>query len=171
MSASPNARPMTIEEFERLPDKDGIQELLDGEVVEMAPPKLRHTCIVQNVEAVFLRYLHRRRVFTEAGFLMGRRHCLQPDVAVIHPGQMIERGWYAGAPVIAVEVASRGNTPDELELKKDLYLAKGATEVWMVYDKTRSVMVHTEAGASRYKDRFRSAALDAEIDVSEIFRD
>jgi hypothetical protein len=43
MSALPTSRPLTLEEFDQLPEKDGIQELLDGEVVQMAPPKRRHS--------------------------------------------------------------------------------------------------------------------------------
>ena len=167
MSALPNASPMTLEEFERLPDTDGIQELLDGEVVAMPPPKRRHSRIVQNVEAILLRYLDRSRVWTETGFLIGRQ-CPQPDVAVIHPDQGEERGWFAGAPMIAVEVASRGNTPDELEFKKDLYLAQGSQEVWIVYDKTRTVVVHRASGAATYKDHFASVALHHEVSVPDI---
>lgn len=167
MSALPNARLMTLDEFERLPDSEGIQELLDGEVIEMPPPKRRHCRIVQNVEAILLRRLDRSRVWTETGFLIGE-HCPQPDVAVVHPDQGEQRGWFAGAPIIAVEVASRGNTPDELEFKKDLYLAQGSAEVWMVYDKTRTVVVHTSSGSATYRDRFLSAVLDCELSVPEM---
>lgn len=167
MSAYPNARPITLEEFERLPDKDGIQELLDGEVVEMPPPKRRHSRIVQNVETILLRRLDRSRVWTETGFLIGRQ-CPQPDVAVIHVDQGEERGWFAKSPMIAVEVASRGNTPDELEFKKDLYLANGCHEVWIVYDKTRTVVVHTASGSETYSDQFNSGALNNSVSVPEI---
>jgi Uma2 family endonuclease len=49
---------------------------------------------------------------------------------------MSTRGWNGAgilAPLlIAIEVASRGNTPDELEFKKELYLAHGDREVWIV---------------------------------------
>ena len=83
----------------------------------------------------------------------------------------MERGWYAGAPLIAIEVASRGNTPNELEFKKELYLAHGAREVWIVYDKTRTIEWYGPGGRNHtYRAPFHSAELDAGIDPGEIFR-
>ena len=170
MSALPNPRPVTIEEFELLPDIDGIQELLDGEVVERPPSKQRHSALVKRIQKILERYLHESRIWTETGFLIGG-HCPQPDVAVTHPDQMMERGWYAGAPLIAIEVASRGNTPNELEFKKELYLAHGAREVWIVYDKTRTIEWYGSCGRNHtYHAPFHSAPLDAAIDPGEIFR-
>ena len=122
MSALPSTRPVTLDDFERLPDTDGIQELLDGVVIEMPPPKLRHSALVKRMAKILERDLPESRVWAETGFVIGP-HCVQPDVAVIHSGQANERGWFQGAPLVAIEVASRGNTPKELERKKDLYLA------------------------------------------------
>lgn len=39
---------------------------------------------------------------------------------------------YTVAPEICVEIVSPGNTQQEIEHKVDLYLAKGALEVWVV---------------------------------------
>lgn len=169
MSALPNVRRISVEEFEHLPEFDGIQELLDGEVVEMPPPKQRHSQIVRAIETILLRHLDRSRVWLETGFLIGE-HCPQPDLAVIHPGQGLERGWYAGAPLIAVEVASRGNTPDELAFKKELYLARGAQEVWIVHDKTRTVERFSHTGENQtHRGSFYCAPLGADIDLGEVF--
>ena len=153
MSALPTAHRITIDEFEGLPENDGIQELLDGEVVEMPPPKQRHSALVKLIVKVLNRHVDESRIWTETGFLIGG-HCPQPDVAVTHVDQAIERGWYSGAPLIAIEVASRGNTPDELEFKKELYLAYGAREVWIVYDKTQTIEWYGPGGLGR---TFRTA--------------
>ena len=168
MSALPTSRPVTIEELEQMPTKDGIQELLDGVVIETPPPKRHHSQIVKRVARILERHIEEGRVWTETGFLIGR-HCPQPDVAVIHPDQGTSRGWFAGAPMIAVEVASRGNTPDELEWKKELYLANGAQEVWIVYDKTRSVVLHAGPEAVRHEDSMVSPALRTTVEISEFF--
>jgi Uma2 family endonuclease len=69
--------------------------------------------LVKRIVKILNRHIDESRTSTETGFLIGRR-CPQPDIAVIHVDQKIERGWYSGAPLIAIEVASRGNTPDEL---------------------------------------------------------
>lgn len=112
-----SALQVTIEDFEQVPDKDGIQELLDGVIVESPPPKQGHSWIVKRIARILERHIDADRIWTESGFLIGP-HCPQPDIAVIHPEQPLSRGWFAGAPLIAVEVASRGNTPDELEWKR-----------------------------------------------------
>ncbi len=169
MSALATPRPITIEEFELLPEVDGIQELLDGEVVEMPPPKHRHSVLVKRIVKILNRHIDESRTWSETGFLIGR-HCPQPDIAVIHVDQEMERGWYSGAPLIAIEVASRGNTPEELEFKKELYLAHGAREVWIVYDKTRTVEWYGPGGVNRtLRTSFQSPELDAEVDPAEIF--
>ena len=63
MSALPAAPAVTVEEFESMPEVDGIQELLDGIVVEIPPPKRRHTEICRAVEAALLRHVDRSRVW------------------------------------------------------------------------------------------------------------
>jgi Uma2 family endonuclease len=161
-------RLVTLDEFEQLPDIDGIQELLDGVAVETPPPKVRHSELVKRTAQILQRRLSESRVWTGTGFVIGP-HCVQPDAVVIHPDQGEDRGWYAGAPLVAIEVASRGNAPKELERKKDLYLANGAQEVWIVYDKTRSVVVHAGSDAVRCLGRFLSHALGVEISASDIF--
>jgi len=59
----------------------------------------------------------------------------------------IENDWKQGAPMLAIEIASRGNTPEELERKRVLYLAHGAAEVWIIYPKTRTMLVSRQDGS------------------------
>jgi Uma2 family endonuclease len=159
---------VTLDDFEQLPDTEGIQELFGGVVVETPPPKLRHSALVKRITKILERHLPKSRVWAETGFVIGL-NCVQPDVAVIHRDQGRDRGWYDGAPLVAIEVASRGNTPEDLEWKKDLYLANGAQEVWIVYDKTRSVVVHADSGSVRCRGLFFSHALGVEVSAPEIF--
>ncbi len=52
---------------------------------------------------------------------------------------------YQKAPEICVEVSSPRNSKREIEHKIELYLAKGALEVWVVNDK-KAVSIHTHTG-------------------------
>ena len=166
----PTATLLTLDQFERLPDTDGIQELLDGELIEMPPPKRRHSELCKNLEGLLRRVLDSSRIWLETGFSIAG-HCPQPDVAVIFPDHGMDRGWFAEAPMVAIEVASRGNTPEQLEWKKELYLAHGAQEVWLVYDKTRTVVVHRPDGqAITYKADFQSLPLKTLIDFDAVFQ-
>ncbi len=104
------------------------------------------------------RRLKRNRAWLSNGFVISE-HYLQPDVSVSFPNQAIHRGWRSSAP-----------TPNQLEPKKDLYLANGAHEVWLVYDQTQTTRVHHPGGrAIRYTDRFVSHALETEISIKEVF--
>ncbi len=60
------------------------------------------------------------------------------DVAWASDDFMAEHGEvtpYEKAPEICVEVVSPSNTKEEIKTKVELYLAKGALEVWVVNDK------------------------------------
>lgn len=165
----PDDGPVTLEEFERLHNFDGVQELLEGIVVVLPPPKQRHSLLVKRVARILERHLPDSRIWIETGFAIGR-HCPQPDVAVIHDGQTMERGWYAGAPAIAIEIASKGNSPEELAFKKELYLANGAREVWIVFDRTRTVEVYGPDGSGRtYRESFHSNEAGGEMPLAELF--
>jgi Uma2 family endonuclease len=52
---------------------------------------------------------------------------------------------YPKAPEICVEIVSPSNSKIEINQKIDLYLAKGAHEVWIVYD-LNTIEFYTHAG-------------------------
>ena len=52
---------------------------------------------------------------------------------------------YPKAPEICVEIASPSNSIIEISTKVDLYLAKGACEVWIVYDLDK-IDIYTNIG-------------------------
>lgn len=52
---------------------------------------------------------------------------------------------YPKAPEICVEVVSPSNTKEEIEHKVELYLAKGALEVWVV-NSDKEITYYTPAG-------------------------
>ncbi|MEO8130927.1 MAG: Uma2 family endonuclease, partial [Bryobacteraceae bacterium] len=68
---------------------------------------------------------------------------LIPDVSATWPDQRIANDYYQGAPMIAIEVESPGNTAEELDRKVFAYLKNGAGEVWLVYPRTNSMLVHS----------------------------
>ncbi len=52
---------------------------------------------------------------------------------------------YPKAPEICIEITSPSNAPAEIEHKIELYLAKGALEVWVV-DQNEELVVHSHVG-------------------------
>jgi Uma2 family endonuclease len=139
---------LTFAEFERLPDSPGKRELLDGAIIEMPPPKLRHSKIQKRIEVRLTPYALARRlgeVYTEAGFKLGERHWVQPDVSLVSPEQDAAsdpEGYFEGAPRLAIEVISEANTAESVDRKIEKYFAYGGEEVWVFYPKTRRVWVY-----------------------------
>lgn len=140
---------MTFEEFEALPETVERLELLEGELVRMPPAELLHMDIVH---ALFLllkaSFRGPGKVYMETGYLLTAdpRSWVQPDVSITHPDQ--PRGkYYQGAPRIAFEVVSDGNTASGLQKKVRLYLQHGAAEVWLIYPELREAWLY-RAGSS-----------------------
>ena len=100
---------LTFEEFERLPDRPGKQELVGGELIEMPPADLKHNRsshrIYKRLDAALERAhvrgeaLELGEAFHEMGYLLLGRSWLQPDVSVTHAGQT-EGKYFEGAPAI-----------------------------------------------------------------------
>jgi len=145
---------LTFEEFEKYQD-DGLKhELIEGEHITLPPPKRPHTRVQQALQDALRPYVREHRlgeVHIEAGFRLSPRTWLQPDESFVRLTQ-IQRGdpneYYEDAPALAIEVASESNTAAQLDLKMELYFARGAEEVWIVYPKTSRVRAHFPDGHS-----------------------
>jgi len=70
------------------------------------------------------------------------------DVVWASTNFMTEFGYdtpYKKAPELCVEIVSSSNSKKEMKQKTELYLAKGAQEVWVVYENT-SIDIFTHTG-------------------------
>src|SRR5450432_2357282 len=122
------AKPMTFAEFENLPESPGKRELLDGELIELPPAKQKHLIIQHRIAEVLRRYLAGRGLgvvngvvngvaYIEAGFYLAAGHWVQPDVSIVLNEQISRSdpdGYLEGAPALAVEVISPGNTAESV---------------------------------------------------------
>ena len=72
------------------------------------------------------------------------------------------------APEICVEIWSPSNTPEELSLKRQLYIAKGALEVWLCDDAGALAVLHALADNRESLARYRALpdALAAGVSAS-----
>ena len=149
---------LTADEFFHLySHRDGRYELVDGEVVEMAPVRRRHGRTAMNIGAAFHNYCRHTGVGwseVEVGYRVrsGPDTVRGPDVSLVlseHPEEdEQEIGYVTGAPDIAVEVVSPSNTAAEMERKVREYLAAGSQRVWVAYTSSRSVAVHRADGTA-----------------------
>jgi Uma2 family endonuclease len=160
---------VSFTEFEQMPDEPGKQELIDGEVIYLPPPKLRHTELVIRLLDLFRTAFSNARVLPEAGYRIGGGW-LQPDLSVTWPDQRRDTDYLIGGPMFAIEVLSPSNTADYVERKLALYLSEGAGEVWVVNDRRKSVTVYYEDRVVRLsaKDTYTSRLATVTVSVAEL---
>ena len=76
-----------------------------------------------------------------------------PDVFYVAPERVPDEGapeaFWSVAPDLAVEVVSSSETAGDVREKARDYLAAGTPLVWVVYPRTREVVVHTPDGLAR----------------------
>jgi Uma2 family endonuclease len=141
---------LTEEEFLALPQSAGKQELINGELIDLPPATDSHDELARRIEELLRTVLHGSRIWKESAYRLPsnpQRQWLKPDVSVSWPDQPVVDDYKQNAPMLAIEIASRGNTPAELELKRLVYLQYGAAEMWVIYPDTRTMLV-ARPGAS-----------------------
>ena len=145
-----SARLVTADELERLPEDDWRYELVRGRLIRMSPAAPRHGKVTVMLASLLLQHVTASRlgeVWTEVGFRLfdDPDTVRAPDVAFVSTGRLPapdSRGFYRGAPDVAFEVLSPGDSPSEIRDRVGDYLA-AATPVVVVIDPTmRRVTVH-----------------------------
>jgi len=104
---------LTEQEFLALPDTPGKRELLDGELITLPPAKRSHMQMAKRFARLLETGVDADRVWIEMSYKV--RGWLQPDVSVSWPEQDTENDWFKVAPMLAIEVVSRGNTAEEID--------------------------------------------------------
>jgi Uma2 family endonuclease len=146
---------LTAEEFYLFCcQNDGWYELVDGEVVELAPPNDEHGETAGYIVTAFNNYSRPRgtgRARVETGYRLrtGPDTVRGPDVSFVFRPRMEGRGsgFVPGAPDIAVEIVSPSDTAAEVARKVAEYLAAGSQRVWVVYPEGRRVVIHRADGS------------------------
>jgi Uma2 family endonuclease len=147
---SRSTRLVTAEELERLPGDDYRYELVKGRVVRMSPVGLRHGTVVVRLAMLLGAHVNQGGlgiVATEVGFVLASNPdtVRAPDLAFIRQERLPAvdpRGFWRGAPDLAVEVLSPDDRAPEVEEKVGEYLQHGVTVVLVVDPDNESVSVH-----------------------------
>lgn len=148
-------RLMTAEEFLALPDDGMRHELVNGEVRTMSPSRPKHGRIAGAIHThlgVFVRTDRVGEVFAaDPAFRLGPYLVRAPDVAFVRTDRLPEDdpSAFDGAPDLAVEVVSPGDTASEIQEKVEQWLSAGALAVWVVYPAGPRLALHRPDGTSR----------------------
>jgi Uma2 family endonuclease len=157
---------LTAEEYLNMPDQPGKHELLDGELISVPPAKHNHSKIVRAFQKLLQTALDESRVWIFEGYQL-KRGWLIPDVSVTWPNQPVSQ-WLQGAPMIAIEIVSRGNSAEEMDRKAEAYLEEGAAEVWVVYPKRRKMNVLRKDSTLRINGAYQCELIGVTAKLEEL---
>ena len=139
-------------------DSSHRYELMKGTLQTMSPAGAKHGDIALEIGArirIHATDQQLGRAFgAETGFLIEQNPdtVRAPDAAFVSQARLRETGvpatYFPGAPDLAVEVVSPGDTAGEVEEKVQLWLAHGASLVWVIHPATRTVTVYRRDGSA-----------------------
>ena len=171
VALSPTAYRFTVKDYHRMAeadifDPDDRVELIDGEVVKMAPIDSRHAGCVNRLNYLFVSRLGTRAVVAPQNPVEVDDYSEpQPDLVVLRAREDFYSNSHAVADdVLLVVEVSNTTLRFDLGRKADLYLAGGIPEGWVVDVNGGVVHVATPAGR-RTVGRGQSLAPEAFPDL------
>jgi Uma2 family endonuclease len=178
---------ITAEDLWRMGTGDVRRELVDGEVIEMAPTGGLHGTVTRRVCQRLGEHVDAHGggevLVGDVGFVLALpsdpERVRAPDVAFIATARLPEgrvpQGFIRGAPDMAVEVLSPSDNPVDVQQRVRDWLEGGARLVWVIAPQARSATVYRPDGSARLVRE--PEALDGEdvlpglgIPLADLFR-
>jgi Uma2 family endonuclease len=141
---------LTEAEFAEI-DSPGRHDLVDGELWSRPPAQIPHGRYATRIILALGRFVEHPGIGEvlsgEIGYVLtvDRRTILCPDVAFVRSDRVPaneERGFFNGAPDLAVEVISPSERPQQIQTNVARYLSAGTTLVWCVYPELQQIVVY-----------------------------
>ncbi len=176
---------MTADELLAKPDDGFVYELIKGELIKVSPPPgHEHGLVAMNIAGPLFEYVKTKNLgnvyAAETGYLLEQ----DPDTVRAADVSFVSRerienakpvkGYWKGAPDLAVEVISPSDTVGRIEGKVAEWLESGVRMLWVVSPKMRAVTVYrslTEIAVLTDKDRLDGGDVvpGFQIPIAEIF--
>jgi Uma2 family endonuclease len=140
---------MTAEELFNLPDDGYRHELIKGELLTMSPPGAQHGSVLFNLSGLLYSHVIANKLGRFYAGDTGFKLEIHPDTVLASDIAFIAREraetpspfYHSGPPDLAVEVLSPSDRRAKVERKTALWLELGATSVWNVDPRKRTVEV------------------------------
>jgi Uma2 family endonuclease len=177
-------KPVTADELLAMPDDGYRYELIEGELRRRSPAGDEPGRVGMELAIPLGSHIKKHKLgklyLAETGFLITTNPdtVRAPDIAFVRIERVKEspivKGYRMGAPDLAVEVVSPGDTVSEVEEKVAEWLAGGARMVWVVSPKLHTVTIYrslTDIVTLTEKDNLDGGDVVAgfQMSVAEIF--
>jgi len=148
----------TVEDYQRMGQagilaEDDRVELVEGDIVEMAPIGTVHAGTVDYLVAALLRGVGELAIVrSQNPVILGTRSEPQPDLLLVRPRSDYYRLAHpiAGDALLAVEVADTTLRYDR-EVKIPLYARHGIPEAWLIDLEAKALYAFREPSAEGYR--------------------
>jgi Uma2 family endonuclease len=142
-------RPMSLEEFDALPESNRPIQLIDGNLIVAPSPGRLHQRLLLAIASAFYTYLQGRPELGEVyqapfDVQFPGVNVFQPDVmffARAHLGRLTDKR-ALGAPDLVIEILSPSTARYDTGKKREVYARFGVVELWIVDPPRRSVSTY-----------------------------
>ena len=144
----------TDEAFIALPDDGRCYEVVNGELIDMGNSGAKHGYIAIILSSALFTVVMTRKLGalfdSSTAFKMKNGNKRSPDISFVAKERLqgltdLPDGFLEGAPDLAVEVLSPGNTVEEIHDKLVEYFENSARLVWVIHPKENYVLVYRSA--------------------------
>jgi Uma2 family endonuclease len=152
MSIASEQKTWTDEEFMALPE-DGRYELVNGEVIDIGNSGMEHGNIGTFLGGALELYVRPRKLGvtcdSSTAFALKSGNRRSPDVSFVARERLqglkrLPKGFFQGAPDLAIEVISPSNTFEEIHNKLVEYFENDCRLVWVIHPDEQSILVYRQ---------------------------
>ena len=149
MATTEHAVKQTYEDYCRVPD-DKRYELLNGELMMVPAPNIRHQSILLTLGSELRRFVREHELgevfVAPVDVVLSDTDVVQPDVLFISRARedRITDENVRGAPDLVIEILSPSTAARDLGYKHELYGKHGVLEYWIIDPVAETVAVHRQ---------------------------
>lgn len=159
---------------------DARVELIEGEIIDVAPIGKEHTSVVDQLTRLFVRAVGDEAIVRVQGSVrLGRMSEPEPDLVLLRPKADFYRSRFAtGADALLVIEVSDSTLRYDRDIKVPLYARHRVPEMWIVDLQESRLLVYGDLGSGAYRThavvehpvRMEIAALPGiSVDLSAVF--
>jgi Uma2 family endonuclease len=132
-------------------ERDGCFELVNGELIDMGNSGAKHGYVAVLLSAALFNCVSTQKLGamfdSSTAFKMKNGNKRSPDISFVAKERLqglddLPDGFLDGAPDLAVEILSPGNTVDEIHNKLVEYFENGTRLAWVVHPQEHYILVY-----------------------------